>query len=98
MYLTNSIECVASREIARSWLLVHVCTVQSANSSLVLSEGKCRILIYANEAFGRSEMLTISHLAHKLRLSASVQGSCCRLPLGRSAHSPHALHNTQYEH
>ena len=72
MYLTNSIEWVASREVARSCMYVlYICTIQSANS-IILSEGKCCILIYANEAFGRSEMLTIIHLAHKLCLSASV--------------------------
>ena len=46
------------------------------------------ILMFANEAFGRSEMPTVSHLAHSLRLSASVHGSWCRVPPGRSSQSP----------
>ena len=40
-------------------------------------------------------MLTISHLTHKLRLSASVQWSCCRLPPGaaRTAPTPCTTHS-----
>ena len=76
-------------------LLVHICmyislcTIQSANSSLILSEGKYCILIYANEAFGRSEMLTIIQLAHKLRLSARDHGAGCLSGAARTAPTPY---------
>ena len=48
------------------------------------------ILIVANEAFGRSEMPTVSHQAHYTSLPASVQRSWCRLSPG------HNLHKTQH--
>ena len=55
-------------------------------------EREMYILMFANEALGRSEMLTVSHLVW-LRLSASVHGSWCRCPLGAARTAPgHTQH------